>query len=557
MTALRLALLEFRRFRRPLRWLVPVALALIPLLYGSLYLWSNWDPYGKSSEIPVAVVNQDHPAVANGQLIDAGEQFTQQLRASGKFQWRFVDADEAHDGLQHGRYYFTITVPPDFSAKLASAQNPLPERASMSITLNDANNYLVGVVAQAAKAELQNQVNTAAHSTYARALYGELSQVKQQLKIASVGAHRLVDGTALAQQGSAALTQGIGAVESGAGSIADGVAQVANSSAAADEAITRVIDAVVALIPEDDPRVADIQHVLRAAVNLLHSLTTGAHQVTNGAMQVSTALGPLQTGSSTLQTGADQTHSGATDIANVIDGALDKVPDTSPQQTAKAADVLGSPVGISMDNLNPAGVYGRGFAPFFFPIAVWVVGLLAYLFFRPVNLRALAGRVSALTVAAAGWLPVATITAVGGLILFGVVEAGLGLKPDHPLLVAGLLVLAAGAFVAIDHFLRISFGVIGEALSLVLLIVQLTSCGGLYPIETTPAPFRAIHPAIPMTYLVDGLRVAISGGLSGHLIRDVLVLAGFLVAFVSGTAVLIRRQRVWTVSRLHPQIEVL
>jgi putative membrane protein len=265
----------------------------------------------------------------------------------------------------------------------------------------------------------------------------------------------------------------------------------------------------------------------------------------------------LKTGSKTLQAGADQSHSGATDLANVIDDALNKIPDTSPRQTAEAAEVLGSPVGISVDNLNPAGVYGRGFAPFFFPIAVWVVGVLAYLFIRPVNLRAFASRVSALTVAAAGWLPVAIITAVGGLVLFGVVEVGLGLKPDHPLWVAGLLVLAAGAFVAVDHFLRISFGVIGEAFSLVLLIVQLTACGGLYPVETTPAPFRAVHPVIPMTYLVDGLRVAISGGLSSNLLRDVLVLAGFLVAFLGATALLLRRQRVWTVGRLHPQIEVL
>jgi putative membrane protein len=554
---LRLVLVEFRRFRSPLRWLVPVGLGLIPLLYGSLYLWSNWDPYGKSSEIPVAVVNQDQPAVANGQLVNAGEQFGEQLRASGRFQWKFVNADEARDGLKHGRYYFTITVPPDFSAKLSSAENPLPQRASMNITLNDANNYLAGIVAQTVKSELQSQVNSAAHAAYARAIYGELGQVKQQLEIASAGAHRLVDGTALAQQGSAALTQGIEAVQAGTGNIADGVTQVANASSATDEAMTRAIDTILPLIPDGDPRINDVKQALRAATDLLHALTAGAQQVTNGAMQTSTALGPLQTGSSTLQTAAAQSHSGASDIANVIDEALDKVPDTNPRQTAKAADVLGSPVGISMDNLNPAGVYGRGFAPFFFPIAIWVVGVLAYLFFRPVNLRAVAGRVNALTVAAAGWLPVATITAVGGLVLFGVVDVGLGLKPDHPLWVVGLLVLAAGAFVAIDYFLRISFGVIGEALSLVLLIVQLTSCGGLYPVETTPAPFRAIHPVIPMTYLVDGLRVAISGGLTGNLLRDVLVLAGFLVGFLAGTAFLIRRQRVWTLSRLHPQIDVL
>ncbi|OBI43272.1 hypothetical protein A5707_05230 [Mycobacterium kyorinense] len=630
MTVLRLALLEFRRFRRPLRWLIPVGLALVPLLYGSLYLWSNWDPYGRASQIPVAVVDQDQPAVANGQLINAGEQFSQQLRASNAFQWHFTDAGDARDGLIHGRYYFTITVPPDFSKKLASAENPVPERASMAITLNDANNYVVGIVAQAAKAELQSQVNSAAHAAYARAIYGDLSQVNQQLKVASEGAHRLVDGTVLAQQGSAALTQGIDAVSSGSAAIAGGVAQVAKASAATDEAITRLTDAAVATIPSvlgplahsdaaggplggadrigqaaqqgaaalqqfadahpdlgADPllvialqrsqAVRDmavgaaanfapppsaptpapaLEQAARSAANQLHALAAAARQVSSGAAEISTALGALQSGSRTLQTGADQSNSGAVEIANVIDGALQRIPETSPQQTAAAADVLGSPVGISMDNLNPAGDYGRGLTPFFFAIALWVVGLAAYLFFRPLNLRALAGRVSALTVAAAGWLPVAAVTAVGGLVLWAVTWVCLGLDPKHPLLSAALLVLAAGAFVAIDHFLRMSFGVIGSALILVLLIIQLTACGGLYPIETTPAPFRAVHPFIPMTYLVDGLRVTVSGGLAGNLVRDFAVLAGFLVVFLGGAALMARRQRVWTISRLHPQIEV-
>lgn len=555
MTALRLALLEFRRFRRPVRWLVPVGLSLIPLLYGSLYLWANWDPYGRTSQIPVAVVDQDRPAVADGQVVNAGEQFTQELRASNAFQWHFTDARTAHEGLAHGRYYFTITVPPDFSRRLASAQQPVPERASMDITLNDANNFIAGIVAQAAKAELQEKINSAAHSAYARAIYGDLTQVKQQLRIASDGAHRLVDGTILAQQGSAALTEGIDALRSSAASIGNGAAQVQSVNAAADAAFERVIDLVLSLIPDGSPRAAEIRQALLAAKNLSHTLTAGAGQVADGAKQISVALQALDSGSRTLQTGADQSHSGATDIANVIDDTLRKVPDTTPQQTAAAADVLGSPVAVTMDNLNPAREYGRGFAPFFFAIALWVVGLLAYLFFRPINLRALAGRVGALTVAVAGWLPVALVTAVGGLILFGVVWLGLGLDPKQPVWMAGLLLLAAGAFVAIDHLLRIAFGVIGSALSLALLIVQLTSCGGLYPVETTPAPFRAAHPLVPMTYLVDGLRVTVSGGLSGNLIRDALVLTGFLLAFVGAAALVVRRQRTWTVSRLHPEIE--
>ena len=59
-------------------------------------------------------------------------------------------------------------------------------------------------------------------------------------------------------------------------------------------------------------------------------------------------------------------------------------------------------VEIHTDNLNPAHVYGRGLAPFFFSIALWVFGLFAYLLLKPVNLRALADRVNPVTIAVAG-----------------------------------------------------------------------------------------------------------------------------------------------------------
>src|SRR5699024_8905162 len=157
----------------------------------------------------------------------------------------------------------------------------------------------------------------------------------------------------------------------------------------------------------------------------------GVGQIAHGAAQVSTGLDALQSGTRALQTGADQMHQGAQELTGVVDGAVQKIPDTDPAQVAHAADVLGSPVAISTDNLNPAGVYGRGLAPFFFAVALWVVGVLAYLFVKPLNTRALASRLNAVSVAVAGWLPVAAITAVGALILYGVVQVGLGLDPVH------------------------------------------------------------------------------------------------------------------------------
>lgn len=95
-----------------------------------------------------------------------------------------------------------------------------------------------------------------------------------------------------------------------------------------------------------------------------------------------------------------------------------------------------------------------------------------------------------------------------------------------------MVLLAAACFTAIAHLLRTWLGVVGSAITLVLLMVQLTSAGGLYPVETLPAPFRAIHAFIPMTYLFDALRITLTGGPTDHLWRAVLVLAGFTVVAV-------------------------
>ncbi|MCX4744931.1 YhgE/Pip domain-containing protein [Kitasatospora sp. NBC_01287] len=647
MIAVRLAFLELRRFRGPLRRTVPLLLCLIPLLYGAMYLWANWDPYGKTDRIPVAVVDLDRPATtAQGQLVDAGDQLVQQLKASGTFGWRFVDQGTAAAGLREGRFAFTIEIPADFSSRLASGSDVQPQQAGIRMELNDANNYIAGVMTEVVQSQLADQIDSATHEAYVRSLYGELSQVRDKLTTASDGAHQLVTATATAQQGSAALSAGGDAVHTGSTQLASGAAQISQAistldsaaktldSAAADQLPSTASSLVTAaslaaqgldavhqgtglavqgttLVVTDLQQVAaahpelaqdaafqralqDAQRADDAAGKLdgqaatadgnahqalqdaqdlqrhigalqqqvlglqtpLSQIDSGAQGVATGAAGVSSGLGTLQQGASALQSAAGQAHDGATSLSGTVDDELKQIPVLSDQQAASAAQVLGSPVRIDRQNLHPAGVYGRGLAPFFFGIALWVFGLFAYLLLRPVNRRALAGRTRAAGVAVGGWLPAALLGAVAALLLYAVVDQALGLHPVHPLATVALLVLAAGSFVAVDHFLRTSLGVAGDVLSLVLLILQLTASGGLYPMATAPAFFQFLHPLLPMTYLVDGLRVTISGGLTGHLVRDLVVLAGFALAFLALSTLSVRRQRVWTVARLHPDIEL-
>jgi putative membrane protein len=643
--AIKLAWLELRRFRGPLRRFVPLVLILVPLLYGSLYLWSNWDPYGRLNRVPVAVVNSDRPVDSRGQHINAGEQFVLQLKATNIFDWYFVGTDEARRGLVEGRYYFTVEVPADFSAKLATAADRDPQRANLQIVKNDANGFIVGIMADTVRTELQNQINAAAHATQARALYGELDQAREKLQLASAASKQLVEGTDLSKQGSAALSRGLGGVREGTGQLSRGVQNVSDATAQLDQQLSsinnftaeRLPNAVNALVnasnvavnslstiktttgflgqraaegraaveelgqkhPEiaqdsvyqraldntrklaDATATADkdaqkalttaqdanqqalalqnnmgpLQNQIRAITAPADTVRAGAAELSGGANGVTNGLDTLAASSGVLQTGAGQLNDGARRLQGLVDDTLGKIPPTNPTEVAQAADVLGSPTEIRTDNLNPAHVYGRGLAPFFFAIALWVFGLFAYLLLKPVNLRALADRVGALTIAVAGFLPAAALGVLGGLVLYAAVDFGLGLDPAHMWWTVGLISLAAVAFVAIDHFLRTSFGAVGGLLSMVLLIIQLTACGGLYPMETSPLPFQAVHPFLPMSYLVDGLRVTIFGGVTEHLLRDIAVLAGFLIVFLALTTLAVQRQRSWTIARLHPQIE--
>ena len=137
--------------------------------------------------------------------------------------------------------------------------------------------------------------------------------------------------------------------------------------------------------------------------------------------------------------------------------------------------MLSSPADIAVTVDNPATYYGRGLAPFFFAIAIWIFGITVFLVLRPISGRALAGRASSARIAVAGWLPVFGLAAVGSLILLGVVWLGLRLDPINIGGSIGVIVLGAACFTAIAHLLRTWLGVVGSAIAVVLLMVQFTA----------------------------------------------------------------------------------
>ncbi|HEU4423045.1 MAG TPA: YhgE/Pip family protein, partial [Pilimelia sp.] len=156
---MRLAGFELRRFTRaPLTAAALAALALIPLLYGALYLWAFWDPTGNLGRVPVALVDEDRPVTdADGHRVHAGRDLATRLLERQAFGWDPTDAADAERGLREGRYHLVFRIPAGFSAALVTPPDPAadPTQGRLTVVNDDATNDLSGVLARGVFTEVR------------------------------------------------------------------------------------------------------------------------------------------------------------------------------------------------------------------------------------------------------------------------------------------------------------------------------------------------------------------------------------------------------------------
>ncbi|MDI3403032.1 YhgE/Pip domain-containing protein [Streptomyces cavernicola] len=690
----RLAALELRRFGRgKLPRAALVALLLLPLLYGALYLWSFWDPYSRLDKIPVALVNDDKGATADGKKISAGDSITEGLRDSDTFQWHEVSADEARKGVEDGTYYLSLTMPKDFSERIASSSGDAPETSALRVRTNDANNYIVGQISRTVFSEVRTAASTDASRSFLDKIFISFSDIHGKTKEAAEGADKLKEGAGKAKKGAKQLADGLkdakngstelsggikrldkgaGELERGAGQVADGtqlladkvnagadkvrpflkdngqtigdtarlvsdsttvvrrhlddLAAAAPGAAAESRKASERLDSVYASLCENatlpsphcpalkdakeaaattariagdldqvvkdydgdiarlDGHLAKLQkqaddlaerapHLdedLDDAVAKINKLNSGAQEVAKGAGKLHTGLGTAKTGAADLASGVGRLKTGANDLNGgmfkLVDGSgelagglhdgVAKIPDYGKQDRDERTEVMADPVQLASQSLHKAPNYGTGFAPYFIPLSLWVGAMVAYMLIQPMNRRALAAGASAWRIALAGWLPVAALGALQVAALMSVLHWGLGLEMARAAGTVGFLFLVTGCFAAIIQWLNARFGAAGRILVLAVLMLQLTSAGGTYPVQTSPAFFNAIHPFLPMSYVVESLRILISGGGLGPVWQACAVLLAFTLGALALTALSARRKQVWTLDRLHPELSL-
>ncbi|MET7731723.1 YhgE/Pip domain-containing protein [Streptomyces sp. NPDC005402] len=688
----RLAALELRRFGRgKLPRAALVALLVLPLLYGALYLWSFWDPYGRLDRIPVALVNDDKGATADGKKLTAGDDLTEGLRESDTFDWHEVGAAEAREGVENGTYYLSLTMPADLSRRIASSAGDSPETGALQVRTNDSNNYIVGQISRTVFAEVRQAASTKASRSFLDRIFISFSDIHGATVKAANGADDLEGGIGKAEKGSedlaaglneakagsGKLSDGLAKLDTGSGDLADGARQVADGTQSLADKVNGVRDKVgpflegneksigdtarlvadsagavrhnlatlvrtapaaaqgahkaadtlnavykarctdpllpdaacadlkkaqqaaadVAKVSDDvnvlvadqdgdlkklDGQLATLQQQARTladraprlsedlddAVAKINKLNQGAGKVAAGARTLHSGLGTARTGAQDLdegvgrlKTGADTLSGGMYKLADgsgkLSDGLHDgasQIPDYDKKDRDRRTDVMADPVQLVSKDLHKAPNYGTGFAPYFIPLSLWVGAMVAYMLITPMNRRALAAGAAAWRIALAGWLPVVAIGVLQVVALMSVLHWAIGLQMARAAGTVGFLFLVTACFAAIVQWLNARFGAAGRILVLALLMLQLTSAGGTYPVQTSPGFFNAIHPFLPMSYVVEALRRLITGGGLTPVWHACVVLLAFTAGALALTAVSARRRQVWTLDRLHPEL---
>ncbi len=263
----------------------------------------------------------------------------------------------------------------------------------------------------------------------------------------------------------------------------------------------------------------------------------GSAQLADGTNTLAASVPALTDGITALNDGAQKLDDG---INTAKQGVDDSVADTNEQLGALdgLADYSETPVDTETSYVQPVENYGSAFAPYFMCLSLWVGGLMIYFgiyldYNRKIkSLTKDSNRIILRTIC------FGLISIAQGVLLGVVIKDCLHIVVNNPLMLFASCILVSLTFMTIIQFCIINLGDAGKFVSLLLLILQLTSCAGTFPIETQSTFFRVINKVLPMTYSTQLFKEAISGSPGANAQKSALVLVAFFAVFLALTLIL-------------------
>ena len=312
--------------KKPAFIIVMLGVSMIPALYNVIFLSSMWDPYGKVSDLPVAVVNQDKAVTASGKTLSIGEDVVSSLKENKNLDFHFVSKEDAQNGLEKGDYYMVVTLPSDLSERAASILTDNPQQMKIDYQTSSGHSFIAGKMSDSAMASLKQTVAQNVTDTYTNALFKNIGDLKTGLVKASDGAQQLASGSQQLGSGSQTIADNLRTLNQATSKLSSGAAQFNTGLQTYTGSVAQVSSGLGSLSNGINTYANGVNTVAAGANQLSGrsaDLLGGVQQLTqsgDGVQALSTGVTNLNTGLATLKSSVDTTlannQQNVSDLAN-------------------------------------------------------------------------------------------------------------------------------------------------------------------------------------------------------------------------------------------------
>ncbi len=339
------------------------------------------------------------------------------------------------------------------------------------------------------------------------------SQLSEKNSTLTGSLDQLVSGSNTLTQKSSSLTAGVGQLAEKTPELVSGIEKLSTGSNQLNQKSQELM-AGVDKLQSGSGQLADKSS----------QLLSGASQLENGANKLADGSGKLAEGGTKLTSGLEDLQAGVAYLGQGLGNASDQLKSASTE--SKNAEILSNPLNLSKTDNDQVPVNGIAMAPYMISVALFVAAISTNMIFAKLP----SGRHPESRWA---WLKSRAeingiIAVLAGILVYGGVHL-IGLTANHEMRTFILIILTSLVFMSMVTALTTWNSRIGAFFSLILLLLQLASSAGTYPLALTNDFFRAINPWLPMSYSVSGLRQTIS--MTGNIHHQVIFLFVILALF--------------------------
>lgn len=534
--------------------IVVMGLCILPSLYAWFNILSNWDPYGPDAtgNIKVAVASSDKGVTIGDNTVNISDSVIEGLKANDTIGWVFTDdVESAVNGVYAGDYYAALIMPDDFSENMVSFLTDSFTHPQIIYYTNQKKNAIAPKITDKAKTAVQQQVNATFLSTLTESALkvvdtasdvskngylsddGETGQSVVDMVIAKLEAVKLQLNTY------ETILTTINSVMETASSTAAIAGNVSPDFSAEQSALNNLASSLDGFTAFGTGTMGQLSSGIGKLSDSMNSISSLYRNVNYNVAEFNQSM-------SMMSENLAETLDVIVELEDKIQNTIDDLNDFKDSgeytllsmmvamDSQEVSSFMAAPLTMEEVDMYPIENYGSAMSPFYTVLALWVGALITVAIVHvPVKslepgvkldvkdlkpYQAFFGRY--ITFFIIGEVQ-ALLTALGDLFYIGI-------QCVNPIKFMFGCMFISFVFTMISYSLTYAFDNVGEALVVVIMVIQVAGAGGTFPIEVLPKVYQAIYKYLPFNYAMNALRECVGG-----LYRwDYFKYLGYLLVFV-------------------------